>query len=100
MVKKFAWIPLVFVLWGAWPATAAKVTVDDLMQLRSISEVRISPDGRRVAYVVSTPSFEIAAHEAVVYVVPSTGGTPLRLTHTALARGESCFHRSRSWAFF
>lgn len=35
---------------------AAKVTVDDLMKLRSIMDVRISPDGAQVAYVVSTPS--------------------------------------------
>jgi len=82
MIKKLIWISLVFVLWGAWPAAAAKVTVDDLMRLRSVSEVRISPDGKRVAYVVSTPSFETAAHEAVLYVVPLTGGTPLQLTHT------------------
>jgi dipeptidyl aminopeptidase/acylaminoacyl peptidase len=81
MIKKLSWIPVVFVLSCAWPATAAKVTIDDLMRLRSLSEVRISPDGKQVAYVVSTPSFETAAHEAVLYVVPSTGGTPLRLTH-------------------
>jgi dipeptidyl aminopeptidase/acylaminoacyl peptidase len=64
----------------AWPATAAKVTVDDLMGLRSLSQVRISPDGKRVAYVISTPSFEKADHEAVLYVVPSSGDTPVRLT--------------------
>src|SRR3990170_4749176 len=75
----------VFILFAlvllAWPAMAAKVTVDDLMRLRSLSHVRISPDGKRVAYVVSTPSFEKAAHEAVLYVVPSAGGTPVQLTH-------------------
>jgi len=75
----------VFILFAlvllAWPAMAAKVTVDDLMRLRSLSHVRISPDGKRVAYVVSTPSFEKAAHEAVLYVVPSSGGTPVQLTH-------------------
>ena len=81
MLKKLIWIPLVFVLCDPWPATAAKVTIDDLMRLRSLSDVRISPDGKQVAYVVSTPSFETAAHEAVLYVVPSSGGTPLRLTY-------------------
>jgi dipeptidyl aminopeptidase/acylaminoacyl peptidase len=61
---------------------AAKVTIDDLMQLRSLFDVRISPDGKRIAYVVSTPSVERAEHEAVLWVVPSTGGTPQRLTHS------------------
>ncbi len=52
------------------------------MRLRSLSEVRLSPDGKQVAYVVSTPSLETAAHEAVVYVVSSSGGEPQRLTYT------------------
>lgn len=74
---------LILLLCLAWagPARAAKVTVDDLIRLRSVSEVQVSPDGKRVAYVVSTPSLERAAHEAVLYVVDSAGGEPLRLTY-------------------
>lgn len=72
---------LVMLFAASCQAAPSPVSVDDLMRLRSISDVRISPDGKRVAYVVSTPSFETAAHEAVLYVVPSTGGLPLRLTH-------------------
>ncbi len=60
---------------------AQRVTVDDLMRLRSVSDVRISPEGKQIAYVVSTPSFETAAHEGVLYRIPVTGGTPLRLTY-------------------
>lgn len=60
---------------------AQKVTVDDLMHLRSVSDVRISPDGTEIAYVVSSPSFETAAHEGTVYRIPFGGGTPLRLTY-------------------
>ncbi len=79
--RKLIQLHLLFVLCGAWPATAAKVTIDDLMRLRSISDVRISADGKRIAYVVSTPSFEEAEHVPVLYVVPATGGAPLRLTY-------------------
>jgi dipeptidyl aminopeptidase/acylaminoacyl peptidase len=66
----------------AAPLNAAQrpVTVGDLMALRSISDVRISPDGSQVAYVVSQPSFEKDEHEAVLYLVPSMGGTSARLT--------------------
>ena len=63
-------------------AWAAKVTVDDLMRLRSLLDVRISPDGKRVAYVVSTPSIERVEHEAVLWVISSSGGTPQRLTQS------------------
>lgn len=51
------------------------------MKLRAPLDVQISPDGKRVAYVVSTPSFETDAHEGVLYVIPATGGTPVRLTY-------------------
>src|SRR5687767_15996363 len=52
---------------------AAKVTVDDLMKLRSIVDVKISPDGNRVAYAVSTPSLERNAHEVAIFVVWARG---------------------------
>jgi dipeptidyl aminopeptidase/acylaminoacyl peptidase len=77
---KLRWILAVFFL--ASQSWAAKVTVDDLMRLRSLFDVRISPDGKRVAYVVSTPSIERAEHEAVLWLVPSVGGTPQRLTYS------------------
>jgi dipeptidyl aminopeptidase/acylaminoacyl peptidase len=61
-------------------AGARPVTVADLMGLRSISDVRISPDGRQVAYVVSRPALEKDEHEAVLYLVPAAGGPAGRLT--------------------
>src|SRR5262249_52280265 len=55
------------------------VTVDDLMKLRAIVDVRIAPDGSQVAYVVSTPSLSKNEHEAALFVVPSQGGPPKQL---------------------
>jgi dipeptidyl aminopeptidase/acylaminoacyl peptidase len=55
------------------------VTVDNLMSLRSIVDVKISPDGERVAYVVSTPSLARDEHEAAIWVVPAAGGAPTRI---------------------
>src|SRR4051812_21885991 len=59
-------------------ATAA-LTVDDLMRLRSVVDVQISPDGSRVAYVVSTPNLSKNEHEPALFVVPAAGGTPARI---------------------
>jgi dipeptidyl aminopeptidase/acylaminoacyl peptidase len=67
----------------AGTARAAKVTVDDLMRLRTIVDVKISPDASVVAFVVSTPSLEKDEHEAVLYVVPAGGGVPARLAENA-----------------
>ncbi|HUL75149.1 MAG TPA: S9 family peptidase [Vicinamibacterales bacterium] len=76
-----AWLSLVTL--GARPAPA-RVSVDDLMTLRSIVDVRISPDGREVAYVVSTPSVERNAHEGALFVVSASGGAS-----APLARGTT-----------
>ncbi|MBK5254785.1 MAG: hypothetical protein JJE39_02015, partial [Vicinamibacteria bacterium] len=63
--------------------TGAPVSVDDLMRLRSIHDVQISPDGRFVAYVVSQPNLERNEHETALFLVSSTGGVPRRLTYGA-----------------
>src|SRR5258708_2066423 len=57
------------------------VSVDDLMKLRWIAEVQISPDGDRVAYVVSQPNVETDTHDASLYIVPTAGGTPVRMNY-------------------
>src|SRR2546425_6644731 len=82
MINKKLWWVLLAISFAA-PARldAQEVTVDVLMRLRSVSDVQISPDGNQIAYVVSTPSLETAAHEAVLYRIPVAGGPPLRLTY-------------------
>ncbi len=62
------------------PLVPRPVTIDDLMRVRAMSDVRISPDGERVAYVVSEASFERNAYEPSIFVVPSAGGAPTKLT--------------------
>jgi dipeptidyl aminopeptidase/acylaminoacyl peptidase len=59
-----------------------KVTIDDLMSLRTINDVKISPAGDQVAYTVSTPSLPRNAHEAALFVVPSSSGTPKQLAES------------------
>src|SRR4051812_11034163 len=57
-------------------------TIDDLMKLRSIVDAQISPDGSRVAYVVSTPNLAKNEHDGALFVVSADGGTPVRLGET------------------
>ena len=56
------------------------VTIDDLMRMRAISDVRISPDGSQVAYVLSEASFERNAYDPALFVVATKGGEPVRMT--------------------
>jgi len=78
-------------------AEARKVTVEDLMRLRTISEVQIAPDGERVAYVLSEPSFEKDGHEAVLYVLAAGGGMPLRLTYGTRIFNQPIPHPHLRW---
>ena len=64
---------------GAVGAAPRAITIDDLMRLRSVSDVRLSPAGDRVAYVVSTPSLPNNEHEAALFIVPAGGGAAKRL---------------------
>ncbi|MBY0497269.1 MAG: S9 family peptidase [Cyanobacteria bacterium] len=59
-----------------------KVTIDDLMSLRTINDVKISPAGDQIAYTVSTPSVARNAHEPALFVIPAAGGTPTQLAGT------------------
>jgi len=76
-----AFLGLLLLLTPAW-AESRPATISDLMAVRTVVDVRISPDGERVAYVVSEASLEKNEHVAVLYVVPSAGGEAKRLTHT------------------
>jgi dipeptidyl aminopeptidase/acylaminoacyl peptidase len=68
---------------GPEPMTAQgvrrPVTIDDLMKMRAIVDVRISPGGDQVAYVVSTPALSKNEHEGALFVVPVRGGAPRRI---------------------
>jgi dipeptidyl aminopeptidase/acylaminoacyl peptidase len=74
--------PALFAAALALAAGPRSVTVDDLMKMRAIIDVRISPDGERVAYVVSTPSLPKNEHEAALFVVPAAGGAANRIGDT------------------
>jgi dipeptidyl aminopeptidase/acylaminoacyl peptidase len=56
------------------------VTAHDLTRLRGISDPQISPDGRRVAFVMTTASEEHDEYLSNVWVVDVDGGEPRRFT--------------------
>jgi len=56
-----------------------RITAADYHDLVGVSEPRVAPDGDRVAFVRSTPEDD-EHREATVYVAPTGGGEPRRLT--------------------
>jgi dipeptidyl aminopeptidase/acylaminoacyl peptidase len=56
------------------------LVVDDLYDLVWLEDVRISPDGRQVAYVQVHVDRPNNRYHRAIYLVPTEGGTPRRFT--------------------
>jgi dipeptidyl aminopeptidase/acylaminoacyl peptidase len=56
------------------------MTPQDLTRIRFVSDPQISPDGRQVAFVVTTLSEERDQYLANIWMVDSAGGEPRRFT--------------------
>src|SRR5260370_9182615 len=64
------------------------ITIEDLYAIKFLSRPRISPDGQRVAFVVTTIDERKHEYRSSIWVVPSAGGEAKRFT-TGLARTNS-----------
>jgi Dipeptidyl aminopeptidases/acylaminoacyl-peptidases len=59
---------------------------DDILKIRFVSDPRISPDGRRVAFVLTTLSQERDEYLANIWMVDTTDGAPPRRFTTGPGR--------------
>jgi len=95
MISK-VWLCLfaaIFLIPTALPAQTSgtelrKFTVDDLLQLRSVHDPQMSPDGSWVAYVIGTTNKKEDKREQRIWMIPSAGGEAIALT----AEGASSSH--------
>ncbi|MFN8061300.1 MAG: S9 family peptidase [Vicinamibacterales bacterium] len=58
----------------------APFTVEKMLELKRVSDPQLSPDGTRVAYVVTEVSLDRNARSSDLWVVGIEGGTPVRVT--------------------
>jgi dipeptidyl aminopeptidase/acylaminoacyl peptidase len=58
------------------------ITFDDLIKLHRISEPQVSPDGKLVAYTVSTPDLDSNRGVSNIWLVSTAGGAPAQLTQS------------------
>jgi dipeptidyl aminopeptidase/acylaminoacyl peptidase len=70
---------------GPQPAPPRNLAIDDLFQIKDVSEAQVSPDGKWVAYTVGSTSLKEEKSEAQVWMVPTAGGDPIPMT----AKGSS-----------
>src|SRR2546428_3781663 len=60
--------------------SSRSITIEDLYQFKFLSRPRISPDGQRVAFVVTTIDDRKYEYRSSIWVVPSEGGEAKRFT--------------------
>src|SRR5260221_8963117 len=58
------------------------ISFDDMIKLHRIAEPQVSPDGKWVAYTVSTPDMEANRGVSNIWVVPTGGGAAMQLTQS------------------
>jgi len=70
------------------PTQPRPVTVDDLFQIREVSDPQLSPDAKSVAYTVKTLLLKEDKAEERIWTVPTTGGDAIPMS----AEGVSSSH--------
>jgi dipeptidyl aminopeptidase/acylaminoacyl peptidase len=77
---------VLFILAVAAPVFAQKpFDVDALLKLSRVSDPQVSPDGKMVAFTVQTVDLVANKKPTNIYVVPITGGTPVKITGAGTA---------------
>jgi dipeptidyl aminopeptidase/acylaminoacyl peptidase len=97
----FLSLPLALLL--ASPSLAADarpLQPADVFNLKDVSDPRLSPDGRQVAYTVTTLDAEEDDSDADLYLVPTDGGEPLRLTSSKKEESHARFSPDGQWIAF
>ena len=86
---------LIFLLLAAMPvfSQAAKrpITVDDFFKLKGVNNPQISPDGRWVAFTVSSMDLKKDKSETRIWMIRSTGGVAIPMTGKGYSAGRPRF---------
>lgn len=70
------------------PAPKRNLTIDDLFQIKYVSEAQVSPEGKWVAYSVGSTEPKEEKSETQTWIIPTAGGDPIPMT----TKGSSASH--------
>lgn len=87
---------------AAAPRTS-ELTVDDVVNLRSVSDVAVSPNGKKIAYVLRTPRSamdEPGGSRSVIWVVSAKGGDARRMSAPDRSSSSPRWSPDGTWIAF
>jgi dipeptidyl aminopeptidase/acylaminoacyl peptidase len=73
---------------------------DDVYSLKDVADPRLSPDGRWVAYTLTTLDAKADEADTDIYLVPTGGGEALRLTSSKKEDSSPRFSPDGEWIAF
>jgi dipeptidyl aminopeptidase/acylaminoacyl peptidase len=83
-MKRFLLALLLCAIWApigtAQTAAGRKMTIEDLLAFKRVSDPQISPDGKLVVYVLATVDLKKNSISSDLWIAPVPGGPPRRLT--------------------
>jgi dipeptidyl aminopeptidase/acylaminoacyl peptidase len=86
---------------AAAPAAAKGLTVDDMLAMHRIGDPQVSPDGRRVVFVVRDTDLEANRGRTDLYLANVDGsGTPRRLTSNPENDSDPRWSPDGAWIYF
>src|SRR5437773_4247787 len=65
---------------GCFAQQKRTMTFEDVLAIKSVSDAQVSPDGKWIAYFVTSVDMKENANDADVWLVSTAGGDPIRLT--------------------
>jgi len=75
------------------------ITFDDLIKMHRVADPKISPDGKWVAYALSTPDMDANRNAGNIWLVPTAGGPSVQLTQSGHDSGPAWSPDSKTLAF-
>src|SRR5208283_332217 len=83
----------------AQTTTKHPMSFDDLIKLHRIAAPELSPDGKLVAYTISTPDLETNRSVSNIWLIATSGGDPIQLTQSGHDNSPSWSPEGKSLAF-
>src|SRR5262249_54839911 len=84
-----------------WAADSKRApTIDDLLNVKSVSSVRISPDGKWIAYSVGTTDFKQDAFVTQLWLFDTAGGRSFQLTRGEKSANDPQWSPDSQWLAF
>ena len=102
MRTRLAFLPFAATLLVPRPLAAdgRSLAPADVFNLKDVSDPRLSPDGRQVAYTLTTLDAKEDESDTDVYLVSTDGGEPLRLTSGKKDESSPRFSPNGEWIAF